>query len=177
MNNEYVPQDGFEVLYFAGGCFWGMEKAFRQLDGVIETVVGYANGMLDFPSYEEVCNGETGHRETVRVTYDPSVIDINKLLEAFFICIDPSVKNRQGFDIGTQYQTGVYYSTEKQFATIKKFFEEERKKHKRFEVELAPLSCFWPAEEYHQDYLTKHPYGYCHISSAELYKVRVLNDK
>ncbi len=97
------------VLYFAGGCFWGIEHAFRQLDGVLGTTAGYANGHVDNPTYCDVKHGDTGHRETVEVVYDPSVVSVQTLLKAFFILIDPERDDGQGNDIGDQYRTGVYY--------------------------------------------------------------------
>ena len=163
-------------IYFAGGCFWGTEKAFQSLRGVTDTTVGYANGTVESPSYELVKTDTTGHRETVRVVYDLEVISLEKLLKAFFICIDPTVSNRQGHDIGSQYQTGVYYTDEESGRIAAEAFEEKRRDISPFCVELAPLSCFYDAEEYHQDYLIKNPDGYCHISLEEYDRVRALND-
>ena len=162
-------------IYFAGGCFWGTEKVFQSLDGVVSTTVGYANGTVPSPSYELVKTDTTGHRETVKVIYDPKRISLLKLLKAFFICVDPTVKDRQGEDIGSQYQTGVYYTDEESGRTAAEVFEEKRREYDPFCVELAPLSCFYDAEEYHQDYLIKNPGGYCHITSEEYEKVRALN--
>ena len=101
-----------KTIYLAGGCFWGMERAMQFLDGVVRTTVGYANGNVDDPDYKLVCTDTTGHRETVRVEYDDEQVSLNKILKAYFICIDPTVTNRQGGDIGSQYQTGVYYVDE-----------------------------------------------------------------
>ena len=162
-------------IYFAGGCFWGTEKVFQSLHGVVSTTVGYANGTVASPSYELVKTDTTGHRETVKVIYDPERISLNKLLKAFFICIDPTVSNRQGNDIGSQYQTGVYYTDETSGQTAQKIFDEVRRNYDPFCVELSPLSCFYDAEEYHQDYLIKNPGGYCHITGEEYDRVLELN--
>ncbi len=171
------PESGLEVIYAAGGCFWGTEKVFRMLDGVKETSVGYANGITEHPAYEDVCRGDTGYRETVRIVYDPYITPLEIIAEAFFLCVDPTVRNRQGNDIGTQYQTGIYYVNEDQKAVLEEIFEKERMKHKRFFVELEPLKVFYTAEEYHQKYLDKFPGGYCHITKIELEEVRKLNSR
>ena len=163
-------------IYLAGGCFWGTEKVFKILNGVTETTVGYANGHTENPTYEEVCTDTTGHRETVKVSYDTDRISLEKILTAYFMVIDPTVQNMQGADIGTQYQTGVYYEDKEDLTIIEKFFSKEKDKYTSFFVELLPLSCFWTAEEYHQDYLDKNPTGYCHITSIELDEVMKLNE-
>ncbi len=163
-------------IVLAGGCFWGVEKAFSYLDGVIETEVGYANGNIDNPTYELVCENNTGFKEACRIIYDENVISLNKLLKAFFICINPTQRNRQGNDVGSQYQTGVYYIEESDYETIAKYFEEEKKKYTNFFVELDKLKSFYPAEEYHQKYLEKVPNGYCHVSLQEMEMVKALNE-
>ena len=163
-------------IVLAGGCFWGVEKAFSYLDGVIETEVGYANGNIDNPTYELVCENNTGFKEACRIIYDENVISLNKLLKAFFICINPTQRNRQGNDVGSQYQTGVYYIEESDYETIAKYFEEEKKKYTNFFVELDKLKNFYPAEEYHQKYLEKVPNGYCHVSLQEMEMVKALNE-
>lgn len=173
-DDDYHPA-GKKVLYLAGGCFWGMERVFKVLDGVTETKTGYANGNTLNPTYEEICRNETGFRETVRVTYDPSVVSTETVLKAYFLCIDPTRKNGQANDSGSQYQTGVYYRDESLKPVIEKKFKEEKKKYPVFYVELKPLSCFYEAEEYHQDYLTKNPDGYCHITRVEIEEVKKLN--
>jgi len=165
------------TIYLAGGCFWGTEKLFRGLRGVTDTEVGYANGRTADPSYQDVCTDTTGHRETVKLVYDPAQISPEKILKAFFLVIDPELRNRQGNDIGSQYQTGVYYEDDKDLPALQRVFDEERKKHSRFFTELKPLSCFYPAEEYHQDYLNKNPGGYCHISPAEMKAVAEMMEK
>ena len=163
-----------KTIYFAGGCFWGAEKVFKALPGVAETTVGYANGHTDAPTYQEVCTDTTGHRETVQVVYDPEAIGLETLLRAFFLVIDPEVRDRQGGDVGTQYQTGVYYADDADRPSIERVFAEERAAHEQFFTELAPLRCFYPAEEYHQDYLDKNPGGYCHVTREEMAEIEAL---
>ena len=166
-----------KCIYLAGGCFWGTEKVFKMLDGVIETTVGYANGHTEDPTYQEVKKGDTGYKETVEVIYDDEIIPITKLMKAYFMCIDPTVVNRQAHDIGTQYQTGVYYVEPGDDVILEKIFENERKKYSEFHVELEPLNSFWDAEDYHQDYLDKNPDGYCHITDIEYEAVKKLNEE
>ena len=161
-------------IYFAGGCFWGTEMVFRSVPGVTDTTVGYANGHTQNPTYQEVCTDTTGHRETVKVVYDPAAVSLKKLLEVYFLVVDPTVRNRQGGDIGSQYQTGVYYSDPADLPVLSAAFEAERARSGEFCVELLPLRCFYSAEEYHQDYLEKNPTGYCHISPAEMARVRAM---
>ena len=162
-------------LYLAGGCFWGMEKTLKALDGVVDTETGYANGRTESPSYEDVCTDTTGHRETVKVIYDPDIVSLETLLRAFFICVNPMQKNRQGNDIGTQYQSGVYTTDAESETFVRQYMENKRKDYPSFYTEYGPLKSFWPAEEYHQDYLDKNPQGYCHISNAEYELVKQLN--
>lgn len=162
-------------IYFAGGCFWGTEKVFQLLNGVVDTTVGYANGCVSNPTYEMVKTGDTGHRETVKVVYDSDKVSLETLLEAYFLCVDPTVRNRQGGDIGTQYQTGVYYSDEESALVLEKVFLEKKKRFDAFFIELLPLKCFYTAEEYHQDYLIKNPEGYCHITRESYDAVKALN--
>ena len=176
---KQLEQDTFnqedKMIVLAGGCFWGVEKAFKALDGVLETTVGYANGFTDNPTYEEVCRNETGYKEAVKVVYQPNVVSLSTIIRAFFLCIDPRQRNRQGNDIGSQYQAGIYYVDEKDLDDIKPVYTNERMKYDRFFVELEPLKNFYTAEEYHQDYLDKHPFGYCHITSYEMEEVKKLN--
>ncbi len=141
----------------------------QSLNGVVDAVSGYANGKAEVvPSYTSVSTGRTGYRETVRVEYDPEVISLDALLFAYFQVIDPTIENQQGNDIGTQYQTGVYYSNEAARATVERIAAIERARHEKFVVEIGWLERFYDAEEYHQDYLFKNPQGYCHISSHEI---------
>ena len=157
------------VIYFAGGCFWGLEQLMQSIPGVIDAQSGYANGTgAEDANYEAVCRKDTGFRETVRVEYDPEQVSLDALLLAYFYVIDPTVENRQGNDIGTQYQTGVYYTNDKARDTVERIAELERSRSEKFVVEIGPLLNYYPAEEYHQDYLVKNPYGYCHIPWEEM---------
>jgi len=157
------------VIYLAGGCFWGIEQLMQSIPGVIDAQSGYANGTGEKDaSYATVVTGKTGFRETVRVEYDPEQVSLDALLLAYFYVIDPTVKDRQGNDIGTQYQTGVYYTNDKAKETVERIAELERSRSEQFFVEIGPLLNYYPAEEYHQDYLVKNPYGYCHIPWEEM---------
>lgn len=174
-DRTYQKKKGTEVIYLAGGCFWGMEKLTQALPGVIEATNGYANGNKDVqPSYELVCTGGTGFKETVRVVYDPSVISLEQILQAFFMVIDPFVYDRQGNDIGTQYQTGIYYNDSSSEDVVEHVVAMEIKKNKMFAVEHGSLVNFYDAEEYHQNYLEKNPGGYCHIPSKKIEDVVAL---
>ena len=176
LEQDTLNQDE-KMIVLAGGCFWGVEKAFKALDGVLETTVGYANGFTDNPTYEEVCRNETGYKEAVKVVYQPNIVSLSTIIRAFFLCIDPRQRNRQGNDIGSQYQAGIYYVDEKDLDDIKPVYTNERMKYDRFFVELEPLKNFYTAEEYHQDYLDKHPNGYCHITAFEMEEVKKLNNQ
>ena len=157
------------VIYLAGGCFWGLEQLMQSIPGVIDAESGYANGSCEADAdYQTVCKGNTGFRETVRVEYDPGQVSLDALLLAYFYVIDPTVENRQGNDRGSQYQTGVYYTNESAKETVERIAEIERGRSKKFFVEIGPLKNYYPAEEYHQDYLEKNPKGYCHIPKAEM---------
>ncbi len=160
-------------IYLAGGCFWGTEKYLKSIPGVMNTEVGYANGMIQNPSYEDVCYRNTGHAETVRVEYDPKFIDLTHLLNLFFQVIDPTSVNGQGNDIGSQYRTGIYYVDPKDEPIILAAITDlQRKYDKPIAVEIKPLKNYFPAEEYHQDYLTKNPNGYCHIGRGAFDRAR-----
>ena len=151
-------------LYLAGGCFWGTEHFFKQIAGVVETEVGFANGNTVAPTYKEVYTDLTGHAETVRIVYDDTVVDLEFLLNMYFKAIEPTSINRQGHDEGTRYRTGVYYTDENQLPVIRKVFAEQQAQlSEPIAVEVEPLRCFYVAEEYHQDYLDKNPDGYCHL--------------
>lgn len=154
-----------KTIYLAGGCFWGVQKYFDQFDGVISTEVGYANGPEKAPSYEEVCQS-SGHAETVKIVYDETKITLTELLKYYFLVIDPTSVNKQGNDIGIQYRTGIYYTTEDQLQEAQKVYQaEEQKIGEQLKVELGPIHNFYTAEQYHQKYLEKNPSGYCHIPS------------
>lgn len=165
-------------IYFAGGCFWGLEKAFSEVKGVTDTECGYANGYpLLVPDYMLVCSGKFGYRETVKLTYDPTIITLDRLLEIFYFLIDPTLENRQGNDRGPQYQTGIYWTDEASGKIVKEYTEKEKTKYKEFHTETVPLSNFHTAEEYHQDYLVKNPDGYCHISPEDIEMVKMLSER
>ncbi len=154
-------------IYLAGGCFWGVEEYMSRIDGVIDTEVGYANGHRNNPTYEQVCTGTTGHVETTYIKFDENIISLKRLLNRFWGIIDPTLLNRQGGDIGNQYRTGIYYVNKDDLPIINKTLEEQREKYDREIVtEILPLSVFFLAEEYHQDYLKKNPGGYCHIDMS-----------
>lgn len=169
VDGTYKSQKGTGVIYLAGGCFWGLEKMMQTIPGVVSAVSGYANGDLSIrPSYKEVCSGRTGYRETVRVEYREDKVSLDAILFAFFGAIDPTVKNRQGNDIGSQYQSGVYFADENSAKIVEHVVKVEKMRHKNFAVEIKPLESFYDAEEYHQNYLDKNPGGYCHITPAEM---------
>lgn len=151
-------------IWLAGGCFWGVEAYFQQLKGVCDTTVGYAQGHTEHPTYEGVCSGTTGHTEVCEVEYDPAILPLHKVLEHYFRIVDPTSLNRQGPDRGTQYRTGIYYSDQSEKAIITDYIKKVQEIcDEPIVVEVQPLECFFSAEEYHQDYLSKNPRGYCHI--------------
>lgn len=155
-------------MYLAGGCFWGVEEYMSRLNGVVETTVGYANGIKENPTYKEVCTGTTGHAETTYVKYDEKIISLEELLNRFWRIINPTMLNRQGPDIGNQYRTGIYYVDSEDLNVINKTLEEQKIKYdKPIVTEIMPLKYFYEAEEYHQDYLKKNPGGYCHIDLSK----------
>lgn len=150
-------------IYFAGGCFWGVEGYFSRIAGVIDTDTGYANGSGNTTNYQDI--HRTDHAETVKITYNTGVIALEELLEHFFRIIDPFSVNKQGNDVGRQYRTGIYYTNPKDEAAIRRFLQRMQEKYTRsIAVEVEPLRNFVTAEEYHQDYLIKNPHGYCHIN-------------
>ncbi|MFO8070867.1 MAG: peptide-methionine (S)-S-oxide reductase MsrA [Polyangia bacterium] len=163
MNEKKTKQKaetGSEVALLAGGCFWGVEHRLRDLPGVLDTEVGYSGGTTDNPGYEEVCSDETGHAETVRVVFDSEQLPYAELLNRFFGIHDPTTENRQGPDVGTQYRSAIFYTSD----TQKKVAEEVRDQIDRSRrwtdpvvTEISEAGPFWPAEEYHQDYLLKNP--------------------
>lgn len=164
-----------KTIYLAGGCFWGTAHLFSLVPGVTDTTAGYANGIVENPTYKEVCTGRTKAAETVKVDYDDTKVGLTDLLKLYFKSIDPISVNRQGGDVGTQYRTGIYYTDpadlpviEAQVATI------QRRNTERVAVEVLPLRNFYPAEEYHQDYLYKNPDGYCHVNPALFKEAKTL---
>ena len=149
----------------AGGCFWGLQKFFDQFEGVLSTEVGYANGKSSQTTYQEVCQG-SGHAETVRIEYEDEKIELEQLMEYYFMVIDPFSINKQGNDVGIQYRTGIYYSDSLSQQIIEKFIDKKEKElGKEVAIEVGPILHFISAEEYHQKYLEKNPGGYCHIPS------------
>lgn len=154
-------------IYFAGGCFWGTEHFFSLVQGVTETEAGYANSRIPDPSYQQVCSSVTNAAETVKVVYDPTVVSLPFLIDLYFQTVDPTVLNRQGNDVGTQYRTGIYYTDPADRAVIDAAVNRQRQRYAHpIVVEILPLENFYPAEDYHQQYLVKNPRGYCHISPA-----------
>ncbi len=164
------------VIYLAGGCFWGVEAYFSHVYGVKATLAGYANGKTENPGYHDIAR--TGHAETVRVEYDPARATLESLLGRFFAIIDSTLLNRQGGDAGTQYRTGVYYENEADLPVIEASVAIERAKRAEPVVtEVLPLSGFYSAEGYHQEYLEKNPNGYCHVDFSSLYDQPELKKK
>ena len=163
-----------KTIYFAGGCFWGTEHYMRQFEGVTGTEAGYANGDVPDPAYEQVYTDLTGHVECVKVSYDEEIVSLATLCRLFFRSIDPIVENRQGDDCGTRYRTGIYWNDEEDRIVIEAVYREIQGRYEvPLAVEKALLKCFYPAEEYHQEYLVKNPEGYCHLSVATLKFARV----
>ncbi len=152
-------------ITLAGGCFWCTEAVFDRVRGVTDVQSGYANGAVAAPTYEQVCTGETGHAEVVRISFDPAQIGVREILEIFFATHDPTTRNRQGNDVGTQYRSGIYY-TEPAHRQVAEDLLRELEQGGQFGrpvvTELQELTNYWPAEDYHQDYFAKHPgQGYC----------------
>ena len=159
-------KENLKTIYLAGGCFWGMQSYFDGVQGVVETTVGYANSTRPNPKYEDV---DTDYAETIRVEYNASVVPLKFILGLYFDVIDPTILNRQGNDVGRQYRTGIYYTNAQDEVVAKEMLQTLAKKYpKPIVVECIPLKNFYPAEAYHQDYLKKHPSGYCHIGKDKI---------
>ena len=164
--------DGYEVAIFGAGCFWGVEEILWQVPGVWSTSVGYAGGTTPHPSYEEVCSGRTGHTEAVRVVFDPARVSYGDLLKAFFEAHDPTQGMRQGNDVGTQYRSAVYWTTEEQrdvAEQLRAAYEPvlRERGYGPITTEIAPAPTYYYAEDYHQQYLAKNPHGYrCHAATG-----------
>lgn len=154
-----------QTITLGGGCFWCTEGVYVLVRGVLDVESGYSNGRPENPSYEQVCSGETGHNEVVRLSFDPAQISLRQVLEIFFAIHDPTTLNRQGNDVGTQYRSGIYFSTPEQEQVAKDLIREltqARLFDAPIVTEVLPLANYWPAEDYHQDYYEKHPnQGYC----------------
>ncbi|WP_018659330.1 peptide-methionine (S)-S-oxide reductase MsrA [Allofustis seminis] len=152
-----------QTIYLAGGCFWGVEGYFQRVAGVIDTMVGYANGTKAHATYQEVCSGAYHFAETVRVVYDIEAITTEEILMHFLRIVDPYSINQQGNDRGVQYRSGIYYESAVLGEEVKSLMKKAPNAEK-FVIEIKPLTNFYPAEDAHQDYLKKNPTGYCHIS-------------
>jgi peptide-methionine (S)-S-oxide reductase len=155
-----------QTATFGAGCFWGVEAEFRQVKGVIDTAVGYMGGAQKNPSYKDVCTDRTGHAEVVQVQYDPEQVLYEELLRVFWENHDPTTRNRQGPDVGSQYRSAIFFHTPEQEAAARKSKEElDRSGHykKPIVTEIVPAPEFWPAEDYHQRYLEKRGLAHCHL--------------
>jgi len=154
-----------ETLTLGGGCFWCTEAVYVRMRGVLDVESGYCNGQTQAPSYEQVCAGRTGHVEVVKLVFDPTQVSVRELLEVFFVIHDPTTLNAQGHDHGTQYRSGVYYSHEAQAKVARELVAElasSRTGSRPIVTEILPLTNYWPAEDYHQDYFEHHPQqAYC----------------
>jgi len=160
----------FEQIILGGGCFWGVEAYFKRIPGVLATTVGYSGGSTMWPSYDDVCTGETGHAETVLIRFDPKILPIDHVLGHFFHIHNPELKNRQGNDIGSQYRSAIFFIHDHHKEVIEKALNALRNQGKNPQTEVAPAKNFYPAEDYHQDYLDKTPGGYCHINLNHIWK-------
>ena len=168
MTQENVTQEKrtLEKATFGAGCFWGVEAAYRQIKGVVSTAAGFSGGTYDNPSYHDVCTGRTGHAEVVEVTYDPSRVSYEDLLKVFWENHNPTTLNRQGWDIGTQYRSAIFFHSPEQEAAArasKEQLERSGKYRKAIVTEITPASKFYMAEDYHQQYLEKRGLSSCHI--------------
>ncbi|MEL7291943.1 MAG: peptide-methionine (S)-S-oxide reductase MsrA [Pseudomonadota bacterium] len=164
------PPQGCEKILFGMGCFWGAERLFWQLDGVLSTSVGYAGGFTPNPSYEEVCSGLTGHTEVVRVVFNPEVITLEQLLHTFWERHDPTQGMRQGNDLGTQYRSAIYVYSDQQWESAVKSKQAYQtllgSKAGEITTEILPAGRYYYAEDYHQQYLAKNPQGYCGLGGT-----------
>ncbi|MGN7873437.1 peptide-methionine (S)-S-oxide reductase MsrA [Roseateles sp. 22389] len=154
---------GEDLITLGGGCFWCTEAVFLRVKGVLGVESGYTNGQVTQPNYEQVCSGNTGHAEVVRVRFDTRVVNLEDLLQVFFTIHDPTTLNRQGADVGTQYRSGIYYTRPEQLGVIRQVLDEAQRAHGgKVVTEVQPEQNYWPAEAYHQDYFANHPeQGYC----------------
>jgi peptide-methionine (S)-S-oxide reductase len=159
-----------QTLVLGGGCFWCTEAVYKEVRGVLDVESGYSNGQAHQPSYEDVCTGTTGCNEVVRLVYDPSQVSTRELLEIFFLIHDPTTLNRQGNDVGTQYRSGIYFTSEEQQQTAQALLDELARDNifgRPVVTELLPLANYWPAEDYHQDFFERNPHqGYCMAVAA-----------
>lgn len=165
-----------EFLSFGAGCFWGVEHAFKQIEGVLETDVGYQGGEIENPTYPEVCTKTTGHAEVVKVTFDNEVVTLERLLDAFFFMHDPTQLNRQGPDVGSQYRSALFPSNDLQAHKVKEYlkdFKERTAQGENIVTTIEEGMPFYPAEKDHQDYLVNNPGGYCHIGFDVFQKLKM----
>ena len=162
--------DSLQTLTVGGGCFWCTEAVFVCVKGVVDVESGYCNGHVLQPSYSQVCGGATGHNEVVKLVFDPKQISAREILEIFFVIHDPTTLNRQGHDSGTQYRSGIYFSTPAQEHLARELIDEMSSSavyRSPIVTEVLPLANYWPAEDYHQDYFAKNPHqGYCMAVAA-----------
>ena len=162
--------DTLQTLTLGGGCFWCTEAVFVNVRGVEDVQSGYCNGQTVRPSYEQVCSGATGHNEVVKLRYDPAQISVREILEVFFLIHDPTTLNRQGHDSGTQYRSGIYFSTPEQQTVAQALLQEMTDSgvyDRPLVTEVLPLANYWPAEDYHQDFFARNPnQGYCQAVAA-----------
>ena len=157
--------ESMQTITLGGGCFWCTEAVYVRVMGVVDVESGYSNGQPTRPSYEDVCSGRTGSNEVVKLTYDPAYISTREILEIFFVVHDATTLNQQGNDVGTQYRSGIYYSTEEQRQVALDLIKEMSSGgffSRKIVTEVEPLANYWPAEDYHQDFFEKNPnQGYC----------------
>ena len=171
------PSTTSEVATLAGGCFWCIEAVFREVEGVESVISGYTGGTTVNPTYQQVCSDRTGHAEAVQVTFDPAKISYREILEIFFSIHDPTTLNQQGADTGTQYRSAIFYHSEQQKAIAEQLIGELDKAHlwkKPIVTQVAPLNVFYPAEDYHREYFSRHPeQAYCQtVISPKVNKFR-----
>ena len=165
MTEEITPTT--ETATLAAGCFWGVEAAFRELPGVVATRVGYTGGSVQAPSYELVCSGRSGHAEAVQVDFDPAQVSYERLLELFWSSHNPTTRNRQGWDFGSQYRSAIFVADDEQRdVAAASLAAEQSNRRRKIVTEIAPLAEFWPAEGYHQQYLEKRRQASCAVSVA-----------
>jgi len=165
-----TPPNTLQTITLGGGCFWCTEAVYVQVKGVVDVESGYSNGHVQHPTYEDVCTGSTGHNEVVKLVYDPAQISTREVLEIFFVIHDPTTLNRQGNDSGTQYRSGIYFSTPEQQAEAQAVMAEMAASgvySRPLVTEVLPLANYWPAEDYHQDFFARNPHqGYCMAVAA-----------
>ncbi len=160
-----------KTIYLAGGCFWGVQAYFDLIKGVTKTKVGYCQGYIQNPTYEQVCSGKTNHAEAILLEYDKNQVTLEKILEKYFKIINPYSLNKQGNDVGTQYRVGIYWENEEDFKIIHQFLEKKQSEsQQKIVVENEKVKNFFDAEAYHQNYLEKNPFGYCHIDLSLAYE-------